>query len=135
MQFFLKTFIVISTLILLLAINLLETSAYAFVEEKCQVIQVKTCVDSALRVIDGFETTNVCWNLEEKFLCVSKEKNHCAALESNRGCSETSANCLEPGRLEFCKNLKKTFSCGKILDQLDTTNENIKHIDTEFHIK
>ena len=135
MQFFLKTFIVIFTVILLAAINLLDISAYAFVEEKCQVIQVKTCVDSALRVIDGFETTNVCWNLEEKFLCVSKEKNHCAALESNRGCDETSANCLEPGRLEFCKNLKKTFSCGKVLDQLDTTNENIKHIDTEFHIK
>ncbi len=135
MQSFLKTFIIIFTIILLITLSLLKTNAYAFNEEKCQVIQVKTCIDSTLRIIDGFKTTNVCWELKEKFLCISKEKNHCTALESNRGCNETSSNCLEPGILEFCKSLKKTFSCGKILNQTDAPNENIKHIETEFHIK
>ena len=117
----------------------LVSNAWGFDEEKCQMIQVKTCIDDAIRIIDGLETKqeidgakaiNICWKYEEKFRCISKEKNNCAALEQNRGCDEKSAQCLSMGSLELCKNLEKNFSCGK-----NNSDEKIKHIETEFHIK
>jgi conjugal transfer mating pair stabilization protein TraN len=114
----------------LILIFIVSSTALAFDEEKCQKIQVKTCVDNAIRIIDGLETTNVCWKYEEKSRCISKEKNHCSALESNRGCDEKSAQCLSMGSLELCKNLEKHFSCGKSSEQKE-----IKHIETEFHVK
>ena len=108
----------------------LASNAWGFDEEKCQMIQVKTCIDSGKRMIEGLESNDECWESEEKFRCISKEKNHCSALESNRGCDEKSAQCLEMSNLELCKNLEKKFSCGKSSDQKE-----IKHIETEFHVK
>ena len=126
----------------------LASNAWGFDEEKCQIIQVKTCVDDAIRMIDGLETKqeidgskliNICWKSEEKFRCISKEKNYCSALEQNRGCDEKSAQCLSMGDLELCKNLEKNFSCGKSLDpandKTDGDDKKIKHIETQFHVK
>lgn len=114
-------------------------NSHAFEEERCQVIKVKACVDDNIRMVDGFEskqkindsyTQNICWKHEEQFRCVSKEKNTCKVLEENRSCTERSANCLEAGNVGLCKKLEKTFSCGNKFGQ----NE-IKHLDTQFHVK
>ena len=105
-------------------------NASGFDAERCQVIRVKACVDDAIRIVNGFETKDVCWKTQEQFRCVSREKNNCIALENNRGCDEKSSNCLSTGSLGLCNNLEKTFSCGKAVEQQD-----IRHIDTEFHIK
>lgn len=112
------------------------TNAYAlnnFEEDKCKVIKEKACVDYGERMIDGIPATE-CWLHEQKSLCISKEKNHCSSLESNRGCNEFSANCLEKNEdLDLCTNLEKKFACGKKLEEKAAQQE-IKHIDTEFHV-
>jgi conjugal transfer mating pair stabilization protein TraN len=114
-------------------------NALGFDEERCQVIKVKACVDDNIRMVDGFESKqkindsyiqNICFKTEEQFRCVSREKNNCKVLEENRSCSERSANCSEAGNVGLCKKLEKIFSCGSKFDQ----NE-IKHLDTQFHVK
>lgn len=125
-----RLFIKLTSFLILLSFSL--DVLYAFEEEKCKLVQVKSCIDTREKIIDGVVVNNQCWEMQEKFLCLSKEKNNCNALEANRGCHEITANCIEnsDNELGLCKNLEKKFSCGNKFEEKDT----VKHIDTKFHI-
>ena len=128
MRFFLKPiFVALSHCLLFFCIS---SSAAAFEEERCRLLQDKACVDYSEKIIEGVATSQ-CWKYEQKFDCISKEQNHCSSLEANRGCNELSSNCSENSNLGLCKNLEKKFSCGKKLEE----RSEIKHIDTQFHVR
>ncbi len=128
MRFFLKPiFVALSHCLLFFCIS---SNAAAFEEERCRLLQDKACVDYSERIIEGVATSQ-CWKYEQKFDCISKEQNHCSSLEANRGCNELSSNCSENSNLGLCKNLEKKFSCGKKLEE----RSEIKHIDTQFHVR
>ena len=105
------------------------SSAFAFNEERCKVIQEKICVDYSERVIDGLPTSQ-CWKYETKSICTSKEQNNCHLFEASRGCHEIKGKCLEETPLGNCKHFEKKFACGAKYDE----NAEVKHIGTDFNI-
>lgn len=135
MRIFLKLILISLIFIgLLIGIELCFVSyakAQEFKEEKCASIQVKACSDLSERIIDGVAVSQ-CWNYQEKFYCLTRERNNCAALEENRGCQEIAANCLEKSDygLGVCKIQEKKFSCGQKIEE----KAEIKHIDTQFSV-
>jgi conjugal transfer mating pair stabilization protein TraN len=109
--------------------NLSNTQDHGFTEEECKLTQTKYCVDYSERIVDGFPTTQ-CWKYEQKFICASREINHCQIFEDNRGCTEVSGTCLQTTPVGSCKIFKKTFVCGNHLE----TKFETKHIGTDFNI-
>ena len=102
-----------------------------FIEDECEVVKEKQCVDYSSKTIDGFPVTR-CWKYEETSRCVGKEKNYCQTFEDNRGCEEQHAKCLEQANVsKICKNFEKKFKCGGKAEE----DAEIKHIDTEYLVK
>jgi conjugal transfer mating pair stabilization protein TraN len=104
--------------------------SYAFEEEKCKILPESGCFDYGKKVINGVETDDLCWDDVQKSICIGKEQNHCSNLETNRGCNELTAKCLENSEVDLCKNMEKKFSCGSKLEE----KAEVKHINTQFHV-
>ena len=114
---------------ILIFTHIFASTAFAFDEEQCKVIQEKVCVDFSERVIDGLPTSQ-CWKYQERFICSSKEQNHCELFEANRGCHEITGKCLEETPLGSCKEFEKKFTCSTKYDE----NAEVKHVGTDFNI-
>lgn len=116
-------------IIAFLPLILFQHIVYAFMEEKCQPITEKVCLDFSEKVIESFAVSR-CWKYEQKFKCISHESNHCATFEENRGCSEITGACKENTDLGLCRHFEKKFVCGSKLIEKDE----IKLINSQFNV-
>ena len=116
-------------IIIMFFVTNIATATDKFKEAQCIQTLKKTCIEQGEKIIDDFPVTK-CWKFEERFKCAGQEQNHCDVFETNRGCNQTSAKCIEESETGVCKHFEKQFVCGTKFNEDDET----KLITTEFEV-